>query len=344
MTNTGMEQQANESVGEAKKIKKGLIARLFGSFGLQIAIVLVLLAIFAFFLIGAPQTFMSYAIYSAYMSTIPFFAVIALPLTLTIIAGEMDLSFPSIMAVGTVAFVAVYQATGSPFLGLVACLAMGFLAGLINGIIVVQLGVPSIVTTIGTQFFWRGFVLVLTGGAGASLVAIKPTLLHQLLVGRLFGVIPVQMIWMVLIAVFLWFFLNRHKAGAHIYLIGDNVESARLMGVNVDRTRILVFVIVGLAAAFGGILASLEVAYYWPTLGEGYMLRTLASVFLGGTSVFGGIGTVFGTFIASLIIGAIEGGIVAVGLTGFWTQLIYGVIITVSVAIQVTLNRRLGKV
>jgi simple sugar transport system permease protein len=117
-------------------------------------------------------------------------------------------------------------------------------------------------------------------------------------------------------------------------LVGDNVESARLMGVNVMRTKVMVFALVGMVAAFAGLVVSLEVLYFWPTLGEGYLLNTLASVFLGGTSVFGGSGTIFGTFIASYIIGSINGGIVAAGLGGQWTQLIYGFIIVVSVGIR----------
>jgi simple sugar transport system permease protein len=105
----------------------------------------------------------------------------------------------------------------------------------------------------------------------------------------------------------------------------------------------MVFAIVGLAAAFGGVLSSLEVSYFWVTLGEGYLLRTLAPVFLGGTSVFGGAGTILGTFIGCFIIGAIEAGIVAIGLTGFWTQLIYGLIIILSVSMHSLLSRRLGR-
>jgi simple sugar transport system permease protein len=151
------------------------------------------------------------------------------------------------------------------------------------------------------------------------------------------------MIWTVIVAALVWVFLNRHKFGAHVYLVGDNEDSARLMGVNVDRTRMLVFAIVGLAAAFAGLLASLEVSYYWVTQGEGYLLSTLASVFLGGTSVFGGVGTILGTFIGCFIIGAIEAGTVAIGLSGFWTQLIYGLIIVISVSMHSTLRRRLAR-
>ena len=318
------------------------LARFTRRYGLQIGIVCVFLAIWAFFIVGAPKTFLSPEIYAAYMSTIPFFAVIALPLTMVVIAGEMDLSFPSIMAVGTLVFVSVFERTGNIWSALVASLVVGFLVGLLNGIIVVKSGIPSLVATIGTQFFWRGAVLVITGGRPASLVPVKGTILHQALVGRLAGYLPAQMVWTVIVAVLVWVLLNRHKFGAHVYLVGDNEESARLMGVSVDRTRMIVFAIVGVAAAFAGLLASLEVNYFWVTLGEGYLMRTLASVFLGGTSVFGGTGTILGTFIGCFIIGAIEAGTVAIGLTGFWTQLIYGLIIILSVSMHAVLSRRLG--
>jgi simple sugar transport system permease protein len=179
-------------------------------------------------------------------------------------------------------------------------------------------------------------------GKGYSLTAARDTLVYQLLVGKIGEYLPMQMVWLVIITVGSWVLLNRHKFGAHVYLIGDNEKTSRLMGVPVSRTRFLVFALVGAAAAFGGILATLQVAYFWPSLGEGYLLRTLASVFLGGTSVFGGTGTILGTFIGSFIIGAIEAAIVAVGLTGFWTQFIYGLIIIVSVSMHAVLRRRMG--
>ena len=121
-----------------------------------------------------------------------------------------------------------------------------------------------------------------------------------------------------------------------------NEDSAKLMGVSVARTKMMVFILMGLAAAFAGLVVSMEVLYYWPTLGEGYLLNTLSSVFLGGTSVFGGTGTIFGTLVAAFIIGAINAGIVAAGMAGFWTQLIYGLIIVGSVSMQVILRKRLS--
>lgn len=308
--------------------------------GLQIGIVAVLLIIWGIFIVGAPKAFLAPQIYQAFMSSTPFFAIIAIPMTLVVIAAEIDLSFPSIMAFAVTIFAILLKTTGNIPLALVASLLSGFLAGLLNGFIVVKIGIPSLVATIGTQFFWRGVVLVVNGGNGTSLVPVKGTVWYEALVGRGTG-IPAQMIWTILVAILVWVFLNRTRIGAHIYLTGDNIDSARLMGINVDARKMLVFALVGLAAAFAGLIASLEVNYFWPTLGDGYLLNTLASVFLGGTSVFGGTGTIFGTFVAAFIIGAINAGIVAVGLAGFWTQLIYGLIIVISVAIQTILSRKL---
>jgi simple sugar transport system permease protein len=307
---------------------------------LQIGIVLVALLIWLLFLIGAPTTFTSFEIYGAFMSTTPFFALMALPLTLVIIAGEIDLSFPSIMAWGMTVFAIVLSSIGNVYVAFFAALLAGVFAGLLNGLIIVRLGMPSLVATIGTQFFWRGVVNVVTAGHGTSLTPVSDTVLHFLLVGRLFNVIPMQMVWTIIVAVVIWLVLNRTRLGAHVYLVGDNVDSARLMGVNVERTKLAVFAMIGLAAAFAGVVVSMEVQFFWATLGDGYLLNTLSSVFLGGTSVFGGAGTIFGTFVASFIIGAINGGIVAVGLTGFWTQLIYGLIIIIAVGIQALVKRR----
>jgi simple sugar transport system permease protein len=319
------------------------ITRLARRYGLQIGVAGIALFVWLLFLIGNPMVFTSYPIYNSFMSTTPFFAIMALPLTMVIISGEIDLSFPSIMSFGMTAFDVVFVKTNNLPLAFLALVLAGLFAGWLNGIIVVKGGVPSLVVTIGTQFFWRGAVLVITAGNGLGLTVTQGTIFHDGFVGRIGGMVPGQMAWTILVAIIVWFMLNRLKFGAHVYLVGDNVESARLMGVNVERTKILVFTIMGLAAAFAGYIYSMELLYYWPTLGEGQMLNTLASVFLGGTSVFGGTGTVFGTFVASFIIGAINAGIVAAGLTGFWTNLIYGLIIVTSVVLQAVLSRRLAK-
>ena len=309
--------------------------------GTLLGILGVFIALWVFFIIMAPEAYFRSQIYFAFMSTLPLFAMIAMPLTMIVIAGEMDLSFPSIMAISMITFMMTHDATTSVWLAFLAALFTGVFTGWLNGMIVVKFGIPSLVATIGTQFFWRGAVLVLGQGKSGTLVYTKDSLLHPLLVGKIGDKFPMQMTWLLVVAVLTWVLLNRHRFGAHVFLIGDNVNSAELMGINTGRTRITAFSLVGLVAAFAGVVASLHVTYFWPSLGEGYLLRTLASVFLGGTSVFGGVGTVFGTFIGAFIIGAIEAATVAIGLTGFWTQLIYGLIIVLSVIMHTYLRKRM---
>ncbi len=310
---------------------------------LQLGIVAVALVLWLVFLIASPRTFLSYPIYSAFMQSTPYFAIMAIPLTLVVITGEIDLSFPSIAALGMVLYAIGFDLTGNALVAAILCIGAGILAGLFNGVIITKVGIPSIVATLATSFLFRGMVLVMRNSQGYSLGGSKGTAVDKLLVGRVFDKIPMQFVIAIVVAIVIWFFLNRHRFGAHVYAVGDNKDSSRLMGIPVDRVKTLTFVIVGGFAALAGLIQSLDVSYFWPMLASGQLLNTLSSVFLGGTSVFGGTGTIFGTFVASFVIGAINAGIVAAGLTDQWTQVIYGLILLVSVGLQVVLSRRLRR-
>ena len=323
-----------------KKIKTLKHHLKLSEFKLQWSISAVLAAIFTLFMIIAPRVFFGFRIYYSFMIVIPFMAILALALTPVIICKEIDLSFGSIMGFSGWVFVSLSASTGNPTLALVISLITGLLAGLLNGILVVKVGVPSLILTIGTMFFWRGMVIVCGGGIGNRVVGVKGTILFKSLVGRIGGVVPAQALWAVALAFLFWLILNRHKFGSYIFFTGDNMESARMMGIPVNRVKMLVFAQLGFFAAFAGILVSLEALYQWPTTGQGFLLPTIATVFLGGTSAFGGMGTIFGTFIGAIIIGALEAGIISVGLMGFWTQVFYGLIIVISVGIHTILRRR----
>jgi simple sugar transport system permease protein len=305
----------------------------------QIGITVAFLALWLTFIVLAPLTFLDQRIYLSFAQTTPFFALIALPLTMVIISGDIDLSFPSVMALGMVGFVFAWDATGNVGLGAAAALAVGAAAGLFNGLIITFVGIPSLVVTIGTQFLFRGLALVLVAGKSSALVATQGSLTYELLTGNVLGV-PMEFWWLVLAAIVTWLLLNRHRLGQNAYTIGDNRHAARLMGVPTRRTRITLFVIVGIAAAFAGLMNSLAVVNFYPSMGPGYLLPTLAAVFVGGTSVFGGRGSIYGTFIGAFMIGGITAGIVAVGLTDYYVNLIYGAIILISVSIHAVLQRR----
>ena len=135
-----------------------------------------------------------------------------------------------------------------------------------------------------------------------------------------------QALWSLGLVVVFWFILNRHKFGEAIMFIGDNAEVARVMGINVEATRIQLFTLHGVIAAFAGLLLTLEINVFFPTQGQGMLLPVMAAVFIGGTSIAGGQGVLVGTFFGSYIIGSLEAGVVATGIGGYWVQLVEGLV------------------
>jgi simple sugar transport system permease protein len=305
----------------------------------QIGITIAFIALWVMFLMLAPDTFARDLIYKSFAQTIPYFGITAMMLTLVIVAGDIDLSFPSVMALGMVGFVWVWDATDIVLFAAIAAIGVGAAAGLFNGLVITLIGLPSLVVTIGTQFLFRGLTLVLVGGSSFALSATRGDPVRELLVGKPFG-IPMEFFWFLGITIFAWVVLNRHRLGGNTYVIGDNKQTAGLMGIPIRRTRIILFVLTGMAAALSGMMMSTQVVNFYPNLGSGLLLPALAAVFVGGTSVFGGRGSVYGTFIGALMIGAIPAGIVASGLTDFWTNAIYGAIILVAISIHAVLQRR----
>jgi simple sugar transport system permease protein len=305
----------------------------------QIGITVAFVLLWMVFIVLAPRTFLNAPIYLSFAQTTPYFAIVAMLLTMVIVAGDMDLSFPSTMSLGMVGFIAAWKTTGSVELGVAAALAVGALCGLFNGAIIAYVGIPSLVVTIGTQFLYRGLAIALVSGRQYPLVDTTSSPVYEVLVGKLFG-IPMEFAWLVAIAIGTWLLLNRHRLGQNAYVIGDNVQAAALMGIPIRRTRILLFVLTGAAAAFAGLLNSLQVVNYYPAVGDGYLLPTLAAVFVGGTSVFGGRGSVWGTALGAFMIGGISAGLVAIGLSDYYPQVVYGAVILVSVSIHALLRKR----
>jgi simple sugar transport system permease protein len=305
----------------------------------QIGITFAFVVLWVAFIVLAPDTFLDNRIYVSFAQTTPYFALPALLLTMVIVSGDIDLSFPSIMGLGMVGFIAVERTTGNVGLAVVAALVVGALAGLLNGVFVTLIGIPALVVTIGTLFLYRGLTLALVNGRSFALVEARDSEMARVLIGRLFGV-PMQFVWLVLVAIGTWVLLYRHRLGQNGHVIGDNRAAAQLMGIPIRRTRTVMFVLVGIAAAFAGVMNSLQVSNFYPGVGAGYLLPALAAVFVGGTSVFGGRGTVWGTFIGAFMIGAIQAGIVAMGIEAFWTEVIYGGIILAAVSIHAVLQRR----
>ncbi|OFW64185.1 MAG: ABC transporter permease [Actinobacteria bacterium RBG_19FT_COMBO_36_27] len=304
----------------------------------QIALLIMTASIFGLFMITSPEVFLKGRIYQSFLSTVPIMGLMALGLTFVLAMGEIDLSFPSVMALSGFIFSITFKATNSVILALIFSILSGVIVGFINGTLVTSIGIPSIVATLGMQFLIRGFSNIISNGL-AKTVTLDKTFSYKIFAEKL-GVIPVQSIWFIGITIFLYFLLFRHRFGEHVLFIGDNREAARMMGVNVNSVKIMVFVLMGVMASFAGILSCYRMRTWWPTMGEGYIMMVMAAVFIGGTSMLGGVASIEGTFIGAFIIGSLEAGIVAAGLSGFWTQFVCGVLIIASVTIHTLAKRR----
>jgi simple sugar transport system permease protein len=308
----------------------------------QIGITTAFLLTWLIFTIMAPDTFLHSRIYVSYAQTVPYFGLVALALTMLIVAGDIDLSFPSTFALGMVGYIGAEHATHNVTLGVLAALAVGAAAGLVNGFFVCVVGIPALVVTIGTQFLYRGLTLVLVDGKSYTLLETDGSIPGRLLTGRWFG-FPMQFVWLVILGVAAWLLLFRHRIGQNAHVIGDNAQAAGLMGIPIMRTRMILFVLTGMAAALAGMMNSFAIINFYPNQGGSILLPALAAVFVGGTSVFGGRGTMWGTFIAAFLIGGIEAGTVAVGLKDFWTEVIYGGIILAAITVHALLQRRFSR-
>lgn len=303
-------------------------------------IILVFALLLALFMGTAPQVFLAPNIYTTFLSTLPPLVLLAVGLTFVIGAGEIDLSFPSVIAFSGFVFAVLFKDYGLGWLAVAAALAGGLLVGVLNGFLVAVIGIPSFIATLATQFFWAGMATVLSGGKSYALRGAEASSVWQLLVGRPAftgdplwwgNQVSAQALWTAAAAVLLWFVLNRHRFGEHVLFIGDSNAVARVVGIDVAREKIKLFALMGLLAALAAVFLTLENKNFFGNQGQGYLLTAIASVLIGGTSIFGGSATIVGTVFGCAIIGMIEAGLVATGLTGAWVRTVQGLVFLAAV-------------
>jgi simple sugar transport system permease protein len=310
-------------------------------------IIVVFAMLLALFMYTAPEVFLAPFIYTTFLSTLPPLILLATGLTFVIGAGEIDLCFPAIISFSGFVFAVLFKEYDLGWLAVLAGLASGVLVGFVNGVIIAKIGIPSFMTTLATQFFWAGMATVLSGGKSYALRGAEDSSAWQWIVGRPFasvtGVpwlqeVSIQALWTAIIVGFLWLILTRHRFGEHTLFIGDSNDVSRVVGVDVDREKIKIFTLMGFLAACAAILLTLENKNFFGNQGQGYLLTAIASVLIGGTSIFGGRATVLGTLFGCFIIGMIEAGLVATGLTGAWVRTVQGLIFLIAIIFYMYAN------
>ena len=295
------------------------------------------------FIASSPRVFLDLGIYTAIFLSLPLFTIVGLGLVFITVSGEIDLAFPSIIALSGLSFALTLEHTHLNFgLAVIAALSTGAACGALNGWLVTKLGLSSLITTLGMNFALIGLTNILNKGEVRTFSEMDGTLARRIVVGS-WGPMPAQMFWSLGIAVVMGLIFHRHRFGIHIHVAGDNPEAGRAMGVNIERTKTLAFIIVGLCSATTAIIAIFLNSTYFSTMGEGYLLPTLAAVFVGGTAVTGGRGTIGGLVIGAATVVFIQTGVVAAGLDGYWTSLGFGLVIVLSLLGHRRFSGRLTK-
>ncbi len=302
-------------------------------------IIIVFVLLLGLFMNRAPEVFLAPYIYTTFLTTLPPLILLATGLTFVIGSGEIDLCFPSIIAFSGFVFAVLFKEYELGWIAVVAGLASGVLVGFINGLLIAKVGIPSFMTTLATQFFWAGMATVLSGGKSYALRGAEESSVWQWIVGRPFATasaewlqqVSIQALWTAIIVGFLWLILTRHRFGEHTLFIGDSNDVSRVVGIDVDREKIKIFTLMGFLAACAAIILTLENKNFFGNQGQGYLLTAIASVLIGGTSIFGGRATIMGTVFGCFIIGMIEAGLVAAGLTGAWVRTVQGLIFLIAI-------------
>lgn len=270
--------------------------------------------------------------------------LIALAMTLLMTAGEFDLSVGSLFGFSPVLMWTLYNAgaTGLTTAFLIALITAAAI-GLFNGLFVTRLRIPSFLVTLGMLLVVRGTALFITNGFPQRTWNAGGTLLADTLVGD-FHIGPFRiyasLFWFIGAALLLGYVLNRTKYGNWIQASGGNATAARARGVNVDGTKVALFVLCSVMAAFAGVISSIRTSAANPNSGTGYELEVIAMVVIGGTVLTGGRGTILGTVIGVLILRVMRNGIVLIGVPGLAYNIFIGAIILGMMALHSWLERR----
>lgn len=287
-------------------------------------------------------------------------AIIAVGMTFVIITAGIDLSVGSIQGlVGVVTALTLMDPTvvakfgsGAMVLAVLAGFFTGAAVGLLNGVAISKLRMQPFIVTLATMWAIRGFADVITNGSpigtlspGQPMAAARNALLQNKFTAigmGYIGPIPLSALVALIVVFVAHIILSRTVFGRQVYAIGGNREAARLSGINVNKTLLLVYILSGTLAGVAAIILMSRLVSGQPTAGQGYELYAIAAVVVGGTSLFGGVGNVVGSAIGALIMGLIGMGLDLHSISSFWQEIVTGSIILIAVYADEVLRRRRG--
>jgi len=264
-------------------------------------------------------------------------ALVALPLALLIIAGEIDISVAGIIALASVAMgFAAEAGAGTATLAFIG-LGTGLVAGCINGALVTMARVPSIVATIGTMTLFRGAAYA---ALGDRVLKNYPESFSAFGQGYLAGPVSIELALFVACAIFYALYLHGTRFGRAIFAMGANPVATRFSGIRVDRYRFMLFALTGLAAGLAAVLLTSRLGSTRPSIAQGWELEIISIVILGGVSVWGGKGSILGVVLAALVFGLVTFGLGLMNIPGIVMSIFTGTLLILVVAVPALLGRR----
>jgi ribose transport system permease protein len=298
----------------------------------RLAVLVVVVALFAYL----NPAFLRPASIAAVIQAMAFVGIVAVGQTLLIIAGEFDLSVGSAAALCSISAALLMTKGGlDPIVAIAIGLAIGAAIGLINAALVLRARIPSFIATIGMLFIARGLAVYISDAKPIHPLPPSITDLGTLDTGALSLGVATLLVLVILGTVL----LRRTNFGRLLCATGGNAEAARIAGVKTQRVKAILFVTVGILAAMSGILSIIHFGSATATTGTGWELSAIAAVVVGGTSLFGGGGTVIGTLIGLTILQTITSGLVAARIDPWWQTVTIGVIMLASVSVDVVRRR-----
>jgi simple sugar transport system permease protein len=297
-----------------------------------------LVAVFAFFSVFGGENFMSAGGAASWLNVASELGIIALPVGLLMIAGQLDLSVGSVLPASsmTVAIVSGYY--HAPIaVGILAALALGLVVGFINGLLVIRTKLPSFVVTLATLFAVAGLTLglsvILTGSTS---VPLKSGPVAKALFGDYVGKFQVSLFWWIAVAVIVGFILNMTRYGNWILAMGGDSVSARNAGIPTDRLMITLFMASGLSAAFVGMSQAILYNSAQVAAGQSFIFNSIIAVVIGGVLLTGGYGSVVGIVLGTLTFAIVNQGIFYTGFDANWASLIIGILLLLAVVMNNT--------
>lgn len=298
--------------------------------------IIVPLVVFAIVFRSIDPTFLGANSIAAMLRAVAFIGVIAVGQTWLMVSGEIDLSVGSVAGLGAIVAAWLMKDAHWPLAaGLAAGLGVGALAGLINGLVAVRLGIPAFIATLGMLYIARGLNYLLCQG-----YPIYPLPAPIVAFGK---AEPAGVSWAFVVLIVIIgiadFCLRKTVFGRKVLATGGNAEVAKIAGINTARVKIGCYVATGTLAALAGILVMAQLNVGQPEIGTGWELDVIASVVIGGVSLFGGVGTVTGTFLGLIIMQVVRSGLVVSGVSTHWQTVAVGVIMIAAVGVDL-LRRR----